>query len=611
MSRFTAWFTRHYLSIDPRTLALTRVFLATLLLFDLVKRWLVFDLWYAEDGLLPVSALMAAPSRRFQFSFFYALPHSAEAKVGFALCLLAYLGLLVGYRTRLCQFLSLVAILSLNTRIDMLNNGGDYVLCILCWWTLFLPLGRRFSVDSLRSDAPDASTPVVSLAVLAALLQLSVIYFFNAVHKSGWTWSRGLSVYYVLQQERIIGPMGVWAREHLPLAVSKMMTRSTVWFEALLPILILSPVGKPWTRRLAIVLVWMLHLGIQVFANFGVFSPTMCVFALLLVTPEDWEALGRFVAARPGRARRAYYDASCGICTRFVTIVARMDTFGRLRFLPNSERDVPGVPAKTFDDSIVVVDERGRSWTGAVAIAELLGALPLARPLAWLARVPGLRQLAEALYQKVARHRTRLSAFFGLAACGLPAPAAVTATGGARAPYRRWLGLPREVVVALLMVVAGAQVLTENWSVPRWLKPSMSEAMVAAVSYTRLQQGWGMFAPEAPLSEMAIVVDAVTADGRHVDPLNERTARYSEPQSRRVPVFPNYDVFFTDYSMRIPGAGALHPVLRNWLLRYPRRTGNPADRIVSFDVYVVEQDSPAPGETQPTNLRDHLFLHYP
>jgi hypothetical protein len=189
-------------------------------------------------------------------------------------------------------------------------------------------------------------------------------------------------------------------------------------------------------------------------------------------------------------------------------------------------------------------------------------------------------------------------------------------TGGAGgapapAPYRRWLAAPRELIVLLLMFVATAQMLHENWSVPRWMKPEMPEWLIAAVSYTRLQQGWGMFAPDAPLSEMALVVDAITVDRRHVDPLNERIARYTEPESRRVPVFPNYDVFATDYTMRIPGALGLHTALRDWLLRYPQRTGDPRDRIMTFEVRVVEQDSPAPGQTGPVNPRDHVFLKYP
>src|SRR5438067_959471 len=81
---------------------------------------------------------------------------------------------------------------------------------LLCAWTPSLPMGRRFSLDAVRAalaathersadqlNARPAKNhrAAVSLAVLAILLELSVIYYFNAVNKHGWTWRRGLAVY--------------------------------------------------------------------------------------------------------------------------------------------------------------------------------------------------------------------------------------------------------------------------------------------------------------------------------------------------------------------------------------------------------------------------------
>ena len=108
-------------------------------------------------------------------------------------------------------------------------------------WTLFLPLGARFSVDavreSLRAGADETppelaagvpradNTPVASLAVLCLLLQLAAIYWFNALHKTGPTWRDGTAVHYVLHQERIVTGLGLWAREHLPFSFWKAAAR--------------------------------------------------------------------------------------------------------------------------------------------------------------------------------------------------------------------------------------------------------------------------------------------------------------------------------------------------------------------------------------------------
>jgi hypothetical protein len=60
--------------------------------------------------------------------------------------------------------------------------------------------------------------------------------------------------------------------------------------------LILSPWGRPWTRRVAIATIWLLHLGIALLANVGLFTPVMLTFSLLLVSPADWELLQRWAA---------------------------------------------------------------------------------------------------------------------------------------------------------------------------------------------------------------------------------------------------------------------------------------------------------------------------
>ena len=74
-----------------------------------------------------------------------------------------------------------------------------------------------------------------------------------------------------------------------------------------------------------------------------------------------------------------------------------------------------------------------------------------------------------------------------------------------------------------------------NPSVPRALRfEHRPEWMVAAVMYPHIFEGWSLFSPEAPLSDETVVVDAVTRDGRHVDPYNEVGSRVSSlPVERR------------------------------------------------------------------------------
>jgi hypothetical protein len=304
-----AWFVRTYLSVDPRSLGAGRIALALVLLIDLLRRVPDIELWYSNNGLVPNHTLLWRPPTQWMFSFFFMASWTDEAVIGFVLCGLVYLGLLCGWRTRLMQFLSLLAVLSLHGRSTFIENGGDWMLAELSLWTAFLPLGRRFSVDawlaSLRTDRPQArdTTPVVSLAMLAILIQLAVSYVFNALHKGGITWRTGSAVHYVLHQDRMVTSLGVWARPYMTLLLSRVLSYGSLVVESVLPVLVLSPVQRVITRRLAMLSVIALHLGFQLAINLGVFSLVMIAYVPFLMTSEDWDALGRW-ADRHGSIRR-------------------------------------------------------------------------------------------------------------------------------------------------------------------------------------------------------------------------------------------------------------------------------------------------------------------
>src|SRR6185295_8194388 len=128
--------------------------------------------------------------------------------------------------TRLMQPLALVGYASLNARNLFFEDGGTGTVILLLGWTLLLPLSDRFSLDALWRDAAaptlkarvkaraSARAPLVSLALLAILLQAAVIYWLNAAHKTGQTWRGGDAVHLVLWQHRVNTPLAVWFAHH-------------------------------------------------------------------------------------------------------------------------------------------------------------------------------------------------------------------------------------------------------------------------------------------------------------------------------------------------------------------------------------------------------------
>jgi hypothetical protein len=211
------------------------------------------------------------------------------------------------------------------------------------------------------------------------------------------------------------------------------------------------------------------------------------------------------------------------------------------------------------------------------------------------------------------RVRTRLTSWIvRLAALLTPGRwARVEAPGPVVTAIRRRLPAGREVTVVLLMGIAGSQVLDENWGAHRIIDHHNPAPVAAAVSYLGLFQGWSMFAPEAPMTDFNLMVDAVTVDGRHVDPYNEiANPRHPHP-GFTIPAALGPSHLFYGYGNHIPNRGAYHQALIEWVLRYSERTGHDNDKIVSFVIWKVEDDSPRLGEQAPTNLRWNAMVRYP
>jgi hypothetical protein len=248
----------------------------------------------------------------------------------------------------------------------------------------------------------------------------------------------------------------------------------------------------------------------------------------------------------------------------------------------------------------------------------LFRSLPLGFVLAWPMQVPGLRALADASYDVVARNRRELSVWLGYNACGLPLPPSAAAqTVSEPAPARlllqRSARVVRELCIALIMVAEAGEAVNANAAVPVRLRFARPDWLEAIVQYPRAFQGWRMFAPDAPLEDIMIEVDAETEDGRHVDPYNLVASRVHGPDLKTIPAYLHQNQFFTAYSLFIwmPQYRPYLTAFREWILRYHERTGIAHDRIVRFNAYNLTDSSPPPGQTQPTNLRRERFMSYP
>jgi hypothetical protein len=214
-----------YLVFDRRTLGLTRLFLGVFLIFDLFRRtpdWL--DM-FSNTGVLPPHVILNRPQAN-GFSILHGFAEPPELWALWAVILFTYVMLLVGWKTKIWQVLALFWVTGMNGRVLLIENGGYVVHNLLLLWTMFLPLGDRFSVDALlrslrrRKEAtagdlndrteltePWRFAPYVSIVGLILVIQIAAIYYFNVVHKTGPAWKNGTAVHYVMYVDRMVNPL--------------------------------------------------------------------------------------------------------------------------------------------------------------------------------------------------------------------------------------------------------------------------------------------------------------------------------------------------------------------------------------------------------------------
>ena len=113
------------------------------------------------------------------------------------------------------------------------------------------------------------------------------------------------------------------------------------------------------------------------------------------------------------RTLTVFYDADCGVCTRFRRWMVKEPAYVELIFLPYDSRRalelVPSLPERGADREIVVMADDGRLWQGAGAWVTCLWTLRRWRKWARRLASPALLPLAAKVCGLVSANRLSLS----------------------------------------------------------------------------------------------------------------------------------------------------------------------------------------------------------
>jgi len=294
-------------SIDLRSLAVFRGLLGGVLLVDLALRARDLVAHYTELGVLPRTAFAEHPIG--WLVPWVSLHAHGPAAVQIALFVLAAVcaGLLaVGFHARLAAFASWLLLVSLQNRNPLVSYGGDIMLVLLLFWSCFLPLGARGSLDARRERSADTARSCFSFGSAGLLIQIAALHFFSALHKRGPEWiPDGSAIFYALHVDKFARPLGELLRSHEGLL--RVLTWGSFGLELVGPLLLFLPWRFPALRLLAIAGFVAFHVGIGTTLDLVLFSWISALAMTAFLPAWSWERAvpwlaGRRTARPPGAA---------------------------------------------------------------------------------------------------------------------------------------------------------------------------------------------------------------------------------------------------------------------------------------------------------------------
>lgn len=321
---------KNVFTLDLHCLALFRIGLCSIIVFQLLYLIPYLDDFFGEYGLAPcvmsgkytgswiISVYMHICDRPDICLVFYAIHLIFAVIVGLGVG---------GWKARVLLWYMQM---SFNVRIYPLSNGGDILLLLLVWWMMWLPVGERYT---LTKNTGRCCSEEYSWATVGLVLQMCHIYFWNGYHKTGRSWRYPyMALHNVLSDPSVSTWIGYNVlREFVP--VTRILTWLTTKTEMLFPVFAIWPFTK-WIlitgwgqinvfilfRYIAVFIMIGFHIGIMFTMRVGIFAQVpICGLIAMVPSPVVERCKEHSSSVLP-----YYKETACSRKTSWVRIIVQM-----------------------------------------------------------------------------------------------------------------------------------------------------------------------------------------------------------------------------------------------------------------------------------------------
>lgn len=280
--------------IDLRSLALFRICLGLIILVDLFLRSINIKAFYTDAGPAPREIAMHF-NNKWHLSLHYFSGKIELQILLFFIAAIFAIFLILGYKTKVTTIVSWILLISVHNRNLLTYDIGDYILRLLLFWSMFLPLGAHCSIDSaLNFSNTKIPKRILSFGTSSLLLQVVFIFIFPALLKlKDNDWQNGTALYYVLHLIPYVTLLGKELLK-IPMEYLKLLTHIVVKIEMYAPFLLFFPVFNGLIRSLSVVILFFMLTGFGLSLGIPMVTTITSIGLIPFIPSWFWDNLGKF-----------------------------------------------------------------------------------------------------------------------------------------------------------------------------------------------------------------------------------------------------------------------------------------------------------------------------
>lgn len=327
---------RNLFMLDLRSLALARVLLGVLSLYDIFRRVPDIPHFFSDSGILPRWLLLEKLQHsQWSMSLLFLNGSAYWAYVWIFVGLLAAVFFILGWKTRISNALLWVIIISFQLRFpEASTSGGDMLLRIFLFYSFFLPMNAYFSIDRVASEEDFKKKEYASVFTMAWIIQIILLYILTFLYKWSPVYHTTFdAVWYMLQLDHFTTDFGEWLGQHHK--STRMLSALAYGLEFIGPLLLLIPLKRDFFRGVAVLSFWMFHLGIGMTLHLGNFVPICLIIWVGLIPSAWWDYASKKILSFDISAGNLFYQSECNF-SRTYALVGKELLFLNFNLLPAS-----------------------------------------------------------------------------------------------------------------------------------------------------------------------------------------------------------------------------------------------------------------------------------